>query len=404
MKKTCLFFAGMFIGFFGLYAQKTDTSHYRSRKLRLQEINLVSSYYNQGGNNSAVTGGVGTEALTDYSNQFEIRLHSFNKRGRELSWEANLGVDYYTSASSDKINPYSISSASARDLRVYPSVTRRVVADSTGRSWYAGLSYSHESDYRSYGLHAGFSRLSPDRNTEWAFRGQFFYDQVKMILPIELRTLQTGGFPGAPNEYDYPWRRRLTYAGSASWSKVLNRSLQIMLISDLTYQRGFLGLPFHRIYFKDYTLGTEKLPSSRLKWPVALRASWFPGDRIILKPQYRFYADDWGLTAHTAELESVIKTGMNLSFSPFYRFYRQSGIRYFGGYMQHAPAEKYYSSNYDLSAFRSHFFGMGLRYSPLRGILGFRELGNLEIRYGHYIRSNGLKADILSLYITYKRT
>ena len=404
MKKTCLFLTGLFVSVFGLFAQKADTTHYRSRKLTLSEVNLVSSYYNQDGNNSAVTGGTGTEALSDYSNQFEVKLHSFNRHGREVSWEASLGVDYYTSASSDKINPYSISSASARDLRIYPSVTRRVLADSSGMSWFAGVSYSHESDYRSYGLHGGFGRRSSDRNSEWSFKAQFFFDQVKMILPIELRTPATGGFPGAPNEYEYPWSKRNTLAGTFSWSRILNSRLQVMATSELTYQHGFLGLPFHRIYFKDFSLGTEKLPSVRIKWPIAVRASWFAGDRLIIRPSYRFYLDDWGLAAHTAELEAVIKTGKFLSISPFYRFYSQSGIRYFAGYLEHQHTEKYYSSNFDLSGFNSHFFGGGLRYTPWKGVLGIRHLSALEIRYGHYQRSNGLSADIVSLYLTYKRT
>ena len=170
----------------------------------------------------------------------------------EVSWEASLGVDYYTSASSDKINPYSISSASARDLRIYPSVTRRVLADSSGMSWFAGFSYSHESDYRSYGLH-GVSAAGHPTATRNGHSRRSFFDQVKMILPIELRTPATGGFPGAPNEYEYPWVKRNTLAGTFSWSRILNGRLQVMATSELTYQHGFLGLPFHRIYFKDFS-------------------------------------------------------------------------------------------------------------------------------------------------------
>lgn len=87
-----LFLTGLFISLFGLFAQKADSSHYRSRKLKLTEINFVSSYYNQDGNNSAVTGGTGTEELTDYSNQFEVKLHGMSRRGKEISWEANISV------------------------------------------------------------------------------------------------------------------------------------------------------------------------------------------------------------------------------------------------------------------------------------------------------------------------
>ena len=46
---------------------------YQSKKLKTEEVNFVSSYYHQDGNNSAVTGGVGTEKLTDFGNTIDIK-------------------------------------------------------------------------------------------------------------------------------------------------------------------------------------------------------------------------------------------------------------------------------------------------------------------------------------------
>ena len=52
----------------------TDSTAYKSRKLKLEEVNLVSSYYKQDGNNSAVTGGIGSEHLTDIANTIDVKL------------------------------------------------------------------------------------------------------------------------------------------------------------------------------------------------------------------------------------------------------------------------------------------------------------------------------------------
>ena len=75
MKKLTLAI-GLYIGILGatVKAQTTDTSNYQSRKLKVEEIEFVSSYYHQDGNNSAVTGGIGTEKLTDYGNTIDLRL------------------------------------------------------------------------------------------------------------------------------------------------------------------------------------------------------------------------------------------------------------------------------------------------------------------------------------------
>jgi len=40
----------------GFSQEATDSSTYKNRKLKLEEVNFVSGYYGQDGNNSAVTG------------------------------------------------------------------------------------------------------------------------------------------------------------------------------------------------------------------------------------------------------------------------------------------------------------------------------------------------------------
>ena len=402
MKRICLVVVGLYINLLSAFAQVTDSAKYQRRKLKLDEINFVSSYYHQDGNNSAVTGGIGTEKLTDYSNSFEVKFLKYNKRRKKVNFDFDLGIDYYTSASSDNIDPSTISSASSHDLRIYPSVTRAVTDEKKGSSFLTNLSYSQESDYRSYGLAVAISRKSKDNSSELTARLQLYFDRVEIILPVELRTPGTGGLPGAPNEHHYPWKNRNTYSTSFTFSKIADQRLQLMWLLDITYQQGFLGLPFHRIYFKDNALSTERLPSARFKIPVAIRASYFLGDKIIVRSLYRFYKDDWGLTAHTADLETSFKITPFFSVTPFYRYYTQTAIDYFAGYQEHLESESYYSSNYDLSKFSSHFFGGGFRLAPPRGLFGHKNWNAVELRYGHYIRTDGLHSDILSLYLKYK--
>jgi len=76
---------------------------------------------------------------------------------------------------------------------------------------------------------------------------------------------------------------------------------------DLVEQTGYLGLPFHRVYFTNGQDTIEKLPSQRFKLPIGFRLNYFLGDNVILKAYYRFYIDDWGVRSHTASLEVPIK-------------------------------------------------------------------------------------------------
>ena len=55
-------------------------NNYKKEKLKIEEINFISSYYTQNGDNSAVTGGEGTEKLTDIATNFEVILSKKDKR------------------------------------------------------------------------------------------------------------------------------------------------------------------------------------------------------------------------------------------------------------------------------------------------------------------------------------
>jgi hypothetical protein len=220
-------------------------------------------------------------------------------------------------------------------------------------------------------------------------------------LPAELRP---GGGPGNDDDDDddYPSKSRNSYSGSLSWSQIINQRLQIMLIADLVYQQGYLGLPFHRVYFDNSTLRNENLPDTRMKIPLGFRANYFLGDKLVLRSFYRYYHDDWGLSAHTAQLETSLKISPFLSFTPFYRYYTQNAIDYFKPIFIHKTTDQYYTSNYDLSEFNSHFYGAGVMINPPKGVFGLQRLNKLELRYGHYSRTTGLSSDIISLHLKIK--
>lgn len=372
-----------------------DSSAYAMRKLKMEEANLVSSYYGQNGDHAAVTGGIGTQQLTDIANVFSIKLVAYDKKARKHSFDLEAGIDHYTSASSDKIDLKANSSASHADTRFYPSVAWTMENDKKGTSIGAGIYYSREFDYQSVGTSLSFSKKTANKNGELSVQLHAYFDQVKLVTPVELR-------PGGENDRHYGTSGRNTYAGSLSWTQVINKNLQVAILADLVQQQGFLSLPFYRVYFQDGSVHQEKLPDSRLKIPIGFRANYFLGDNIIIRTYYRYYKDDWGAAAHTANLEIPVKITPFFSVSPFYRFYSQTAIKYFAPYEVHTVQDQYYSSNYDLSGFNSNFIGAGIRMAPPKGVLGMQHFNMLEIRYGHYTKNINMNANIVSLNIKVK--
>ena len=158
MKRVFLTAATMFALLHSHAQTIADSTGFNSRKLKVEEINFISSYYHQDGNNAAVTGGIGSEKLTDVANVFDIKLTRYDKKYRKHTLGAEIGIDHYTSASSDMIDLKANSSASHADTRFYPSFSWSMENEKKGTAFGAGLSSSTEFDYQSFGGNISFSK------------------------------------------------------------------------------------------------------------------------------------------------------------------------------------------------------------------------------------------------------
>ncbi|RVU24783.1 DUF3570 domain-containing protein [Sandaracinomonas limnophila] len=378
-----------------------DTTNYKSRKLKFEEANIVTGYYFQDGNNSAITGGIGTEKLTDLANSFDITFSKLDRYNRLHTLNVDFNIDRYTSASSDNIDPLTKSSASKEDTHIYPSINWSVKDDVTRTTKSLGYAFSTEYDYRSHGFNGGITFLSKDKNTEYALKGSAYLDTYMCILPSELRPAD---YPSGAHrdQAGIAYKPRNTFSGSFSIAQVINQRLQVMGIIEPGYQEGLLSTPFHRVYFTNGNHTTEKLPSTKIKLPVGLRLSYFAGDKVVVRGFYRFYIDNWGMVAHTANLEIPYKISPFFSVMPFYRVNNQTASKYFNKYGMHDANETYYTSDYDLSTFISEFVGMGVRMAPPGGIAKVVNWNSMELRYGYYHRSNGMVGHSVSLQIKIK--
>ncbi len=422
MQKISLAVLGIFIGILSAFAQKTpQDSNYVDRRLKVEEVNLVTSYYTQNGNNSAVMGGIGTEKLSDFSNTLDLRLSKWSKTNQQHSLTLEMGYDSYSSASSDNIDYNTISSPSYNDQRYYPSVAWSVLDPAKGTTTGANLSYSTEWDYQSYGGGLNFAKTSADKSSEFSVKAGAFFDEWTMILPVEVRpeNYPSGSERTLPN---VPRSPRNSFNLALAWAKIINPRLQLAFVIEPSYQQGQLATPYQRVFFTDQTVTNEKLPSQRWKLPLGVRASYFAGDRVVLRGFYRFYADQWGLIGNSLSLESAIKITPKLSVSPYYRFYAQNAVKYFAPYEKHSSATDFYTSDYDLSTLNSHSFGTGVRWVCDKAIFGIPRLKNwrkgqeksvgdkaffgiqpiIELRYGHYIRNTALTSNIVSLHLKVK--
>jgi len=387
-------------------APKQDSTHYNPRKFHVDEIDFVSSYYSQNGDHSAVTGGIGTEKVTDVANGLTLNFVKTDRNLNKNTLQVGLGFDYHTAASQAYVSKTGASSPSG--TRIYPSLDYTIESTKTGNTFGVGAYYSNEYNYKSLGADLHFSLKTADKNGEFSAKVQGYFDNVTLIYPSEFEpssvipTNNYGDHGDGGGHHNYGTSPRKTYSASFAYSQIINSRFQIAFLADVVGQNGFLSLPFHRVYFNNGKDTIERLPSSRFKLPVGFRANYFLGDNIILRSYYRYYADSWGIRSSTANLEVVYKISPFFSISPFYRYYTQTAARYFSPYEQASPTQQYFTSNYEYAKFNSQFFGVGFRIAPPNGVFGWQGLHELEVRYGHYSQNTDLVSNVISVSLGFK--
>lgn len=359
------------------------------------EVDFLSSYYNQDGNNGAVTGGIGTEALTDFANILVVNVPLDSTKSINIS----AGVDYYTSASTDNIDN-NRSSASSKDVRSYVNLGYNQKFLNSGWTIGAKIGGSVEYDYSSINGGINLAKELNNGNTEFSFSAQAFVDQWKLYFPKELRGNVT-----------VPTTSRNSYNAQLTWSQVINKRVQMSISAEAIYMDGLLSTPFHRVYFTDQALpDIERLPGTRLKIPLAVRLNYKPIEKLAIRTYYRYYTDDFGIDAHTASIEIPYHINESWTIAPFYRYHTQTGSDYFNPFAVANSGDEFYTSDYDLSELKSTKYGIGIGYSPLYGVgrvdLPFTDrifmFNSITFRASQYTRNTGLDGYALALALNFR--
>lgn len=451
------------------FAQESDSSAvvYKKRVLESTEIDFLVSYYKQDGIHSAVSGGIGSEDLTDLASNIVVAM----PMNEDDVLTIDVGISAYTSASSSNINPFNASGASGGDdddrppfagptgtpwqassgasaSDVYASVVANYSHSSDDRNfiWSADVAFSNEYDYTSIGFGGGISRLFNDKNSEISIKGNVYLDQWRPIYPTELSEFSKYGIDFQNNGYfngitvldqngiastsylpsDFTrWNgtNRNSYSASFGFSQIATKKMQFSLFFDLLSQQGMLSTPYQRVYFADkanYYIGDpqyisvyttpqnqgvyqladdiERLPNTRFKVPFGARLNYYLNERVTVRTYYRYYWDNWGVTANTVSIELPVKVTDKFTVYPSYRYYTQDKAKYFAPFETHLSTEKYYTSDYDLSTFNANQYGFGVSYTDIFTSLKILKFGlkNLDLRFSHYDRNDGLNANIIT--------
>jgi hypothetical protein len=202
---------------------------------------------------------------------------------------------------------------------------------------------------------------------------------------------------------------RSSTTASVGVTQILTASTIVNVNYGITLQRGQLGNTWNSVPLTTFDRGPELLPGERLRHALVGRVAQYLPWNGALHLYYRFYADDWGLVAHSAEVELLQRLAPGIVVGGFYRFHRQSGVDFFT--VLASPDSVLRTADSDLAPFDSQTIGGKVAVdvpvvpfsAPFSALAfgGVRAL-HVEVGYDHYARTNDLRAEVFTCAVGYR--
>ena len=276
--------------------------------------------------------------------RYEIDSHQFRlvKNLRE-AWTLELDLLHEAMSGSspwyvlpDPAGPLQVmSGATIRENRNQVNLT--MAHRKAGFTHKGAAGYSNEDDYEA--LYASYSgeKESADSLRTWSWGGSYSDDEISPSDALEFGRVEHA--------------TRASVSGSFGITQVLNRSAVIQSGISLTRHSGFLSDPYKQVWI-DRDILNDSRPDRRLMfaWTTRFR-QYMERSRAALNVNYRFFRDDWEITAHTLDAAWRQPLGHNWEIAPSIRYYSQSAPDFYAPFYFSLPDDGYWSSDYRLATY-----------------------------------------------------
>jgi hypothetical protein len=236
------------------------------------------------------------------------------------------------------------------------------------------VAYSEESDYRSVGIALNGTVDFNEKNTTFLWGLSHSFDQV---LPNAGELSYVTGLPLTSPQ------PKADSAVLLGLSQVLGPSTLLTLNLTVGYADGYLSDPYKRVLFDNvpynpgpdpanpypYTVWPEHRPDHRFRQITFVSyqhyVEKFSG---AMEMTYRFYHDDFDVTAQTVSAQWNQKLGKRVIVSPLFRFYTQTAAYFYATHFPGDPTDPNspiplpaaYSADYRLSELVSYTYGLSV--------------------------------------------
>jgi hypothetical protein len=225
-------------------------------------------------------------------------------------------------------------------------------------------SISDENDYTSYAVTTEYQWSINDKNTTFALGAGYADDTVE------------------PTDQDLE-KDRDSASLFGGITQVLDSKSLIQTNVSFVHDSGYLTDPYKLALVEDAII-QESRPDDRNKGVLLVRYIRHIGDDAAAHLSYRFYGDDWSMSAHTVEGTWHQEFSNGWMVSPGIRYYTQHKADFYAPFFNHTPGNGNYSSDYRLASFGSVMAGVKVEKN-------FSKSTKVDLRAEYYTRRGDLK-------------
>jgi hypothetical protein len=197
-------------------------------------------------------------------------------------------------------------------------------------------------------------------------------------------------------------------AANLTLTQALSPTSSIRVGADLQRITGYQNNPYRTVYVGgDHRY--ENHPDNRLRGAVFVKYNtYLAPSRASLWLDGRYYRDDWGVDSKSLGIKFYQYLSPKVLVRYRYRYYTQTGAYFFlptYSLSQLAGMPAYYTADYKLQPFVSHWFGVMFEYD-LRTLgrktgIGLFENSTLETKYERYFSSKDFSANVFQVGLTF---
>jgi hypothetical protein len=346
---------------------------------QIEEMEMRAAFFDQTGSGYQSAAGPERGPGSENALIFEPLFHLKIRQDEAWSHSVDVTVDIVSNASIDAID--AMSSASALNEAVTVDITTSYKKD------------DHRADVR-YGFHIE----EPFRSL--FLGGGYTWSLADDNAAISLSGLGTFDFFDAVNRIgrDDGVAERQSLNGNLGVSQILSPTTIFDASYGLTLQTGRLETTWNSVPLAGGGRADEIFAGRRLRHALAARlAQHIAATRTTVKAAYRFYVDNYDLSAHTVEGQLYQYLADWLYVRGSYRYHMQTGVGFFGTAFRALPAQAPETSDSDLAPFAAHEIGLKIVFlaerSPWEGL----KRSFIDASFYHYFRSNNLAVNWLTV-------